>query len=129
RGATRPRHSPPRASRTGCRRRRATPRAPLRASSLPPARAPRPPPANTRPDAARSRRSPRSAPSPARRDSEAERVRRASTGVGEDRVRLEIQVERLEGELAAAPRLLVAAERNAGNGGVRHVDGDRPRLD
>src|SRR4051812_17041074 len=58
-----------------------------------------------------------------------ERVRRPRAGVGHDRLRLEVQVERLERELAAEAGLLVAAERDPGERRVRHVDADRPGLD
>ena len=44
-------------------------------------------------------------------------------------LRLEVELERLEPELAAEAGLLVAAERDAREGGVRHVDPDRARLD
>src|SRR5215831_12195913 len=59
---------------------------------------------------------------------EAEGVRRARAGVGDDRLRLEVLVERLDAELAAEARLLEAAEGDAGERGVRHVDADRARL-
>src|SRR3954451_10252771 len=59
---------------------------------------------------------------------EAEGVRGARAGVRDHRLRLEILVERLDAELAAESRLLVAAEGDAGERCVRHVDADRSRL-
>src|SRR5438552_17687796 len=58
-----------------------------------------------------------------------ERVERLRARRAEDARRLEIELERLESEFAAETGLLVAAERNSGEGGVRHVDPDRSRLD
>src|SRR5947207_7692269 len=59
----------------------------------------------------------------------AERVERFRAGRDEDALRLQIEVERLEPELAAEARLLVAAERDAGERRVRRVDPNRPGLD
>ena len=47
----------------------------------------------------------------------------------DDALRLEVEVERLERELAPEAGLLVAAERDPGKRRVRHVDPDRARLD
>src|SRR3954468_23597906 len=60
---------------------------------------------------------------------EAERVERLGARGDEDALRLEVEVERLDRQLAAEARLLVAAERDAGERGERHVDADHPRLD
>ena len=57
-----------------------------------------------------------------------ERVRGPRTRVGDDGLRLEVQVERVDRELAAEAGLLVPAERDAREGRVRHVDADRPRT-
>src|SRR5215203_3736826 len=65
----------------------------------------------------------------AERSSEAERVVRARAGRQEHALRLEIQLERLDPELAAEARLLVAAERDTREGGVGHVDADGTGLD
>ena len=63
------------------------------------------------------------------RRSEPERVDRARAGRDDHALRLEVEVERLERELASEAGLLVAAERDARERGVRHVDADRARLD
>src|SRR5581483_1035002 len=42
---------------------------------------------------------------------------------------LEVEVERVDRELAAEAGLLVAAERDPGKRGERHVDADHARLD
>src|SRR5581483_3860396 len=47
----------------------------------------------------------------------------------EHALRLEVEVERVDRELATEARLLVAAERDAREGGERHVDPDHPRLE
>src|SRR5436189_3127332 len=59
----------------------------------------------------------------------AERVERFRAGGDENALRLQVEVERLEPELAAEAGLLVAAERDAGERRVRRVDADRPGLD
>src|SRR5205085_9933999 len=58
-----------------------------------------------------------------------EGVERLRARRDEDALRLEIELERLEPELAAEAGLLVAAERDPRKGGVRHVDPDRPGFD
>src|SRR3954451_9653555 len=60
---------------------------------------------------------------------EPEGVDRLRARVDDDALRLEIELERLEPELAAEARLLVAAERDPRERGVRHVDADGARLD
>src|SRR5438067_899204 len=59
---------------------------------------------------------------------QAERVRGTRTGVADHRLRLEVQLERLDPELAPEARLLVTAERNAREGRVRHIDPDGAGL-
>src|SRR5947208_5277993 len=63
------------------------------------------------------------------RASEPERVRRPRARVRDDRLGLEVEIERLEGQLPPEAGLLVTAERDARKGGVRHVDPDRAGLD
>src|SRR5215213_10766161 len=60
---------------------------------------------------------------------ELEGVDRLRAGVDDDALGLEVELERLEPELASEPRLLVAAERDARERRVRHVDADRARFD
>src|SRR3954452_6890769 len=69
------------------------------------------------------------APYPRRRVLEPEGVDRLRARVDDDALRLEVELECLEPELASEARLLVAAERDAREGRVRHVDADRARLD
>src|SRR5436305_5269972 len=69
------------------------------------------------------------APYPRRRVLEPEGVDRLRARVDDDALRLEVELERLEPELASEARLLVAAERDSGEGRVRHVDADRAGLD
>src|SRR4051794_33706849 len=66
---------------------------------------------------------------PRRRVLELEGVDRLRARVDDDALRLEVELERLEAELAPEARLLVPAERNSRERGVRHVDADRARLD
>src|SRR5918996_1110148 len=61
--------------------------------------------------------------------SQTERVDRPRAGRDDDALRLEVEIERLERELAPEARLLVAAERDPRERRVRHVDPDRARLD
>src|SRR6266540_4695386 len=60
---------------------------------------------------------------------EPERVERLRARGDEDALRLQVELERLEPELAAEAGLLVPAERDSREGGVRHVDPDCPGLD
>src|SRR6266511_5517897 len=60
---------------------------------------------------------------------QAERVEGLGARGDDHALRLEVELERVEPELTAETGLLVAAERNAGEGGVRHVDADRAGLD
>src|SRR5690349_13441211 len=60
---------------------------------------------------------------------EPERIEGLRRGRDENGLRLEVELERVEPELAAEPRLLVAAERDPRKGGVRHVDPDLAGLD
>src|SRR4051812_38049829 len=69
------------------------------------------------------------APYPQRRVLEPEGVDRLRARVDDDALRLEVELERLEPELASEARLLVPAERDPGERRVRHVDADRARLD
>src|SRR5207249_2228468 len=73
--------------------------------------------------AGRSRRGRADAPS------ETERVERLGAGREEDALRLEVQLERVDRELAPEARLLVAAERDTGERRERHVDPDHSGLD
>src|SRR3954465_13243999 len=66
---------------------------------------------------------------PRSRALEPEGVDRLRARVDDDALRLEVELERLEAQLASEARLLVPAERDPGKGGVRHVDADRARLD
>src|SRR5262249_37703912 len=58
-----------------------------------------------------------------------ERIERLRARRDQPALRPGVDLERLEARLATEPRLLVAAERDAGEGCVRHVDPDRSRLD
>src|SRR6266545_1257313 len=60
---------------------------------------------------------------------EPERVERLRARGDEDALRLQVELERLEPELAAEAGLLVPAKRDSREGGVRHVDPDCPGLD
>src|SRR2546423_1740791 len=75
----------------------------------------------------------RAPPSPRRRARtvglQAERVERSCARRDEDALRLQVEVERLEPELAAEAGLLVAAERDPRERRVRHVDPDAAALD
>src|SRR5439155_22608967 len=66
---------------------------------------------------------------PAAQNLQPERVDRLRAGVDDHALRLEVEIERLEPQLAAEAGLLVAAERDPGEGRVRHVDADRTGLD
>ena len=59
---------------------------------------------------------------------EPERVVRACAGRHDDALGLEVEVERLDAELASEAGLLVAAERDTWEGGVGHVDSNRAGL-
>src|SRR4029453_3049811 len=61
--------------------------------------------------------------------SEPEGIRWTRAGPDHDALRLQVQIERLQPELAAEAGLLVATEGNAGKSRVRHVDPHRARLD
>src|SRR5262245_31771745 len=61
--------------------------------------------------------------------SEPERVVWTRPGRDEDGLRLEVELERLDAELASETGLLVAAERDSGEGRVRHVHADGAGLD
>src|SRR5205807_1554567 len=76
-----------------------------------------------------SRHFPRLGVRPQQLASEPERIERLRARRDEDALRLQIELERLEAQLATEARLLVAAERNAGERRVRHVDPDGARLD
>src|SRR3954447_5503324 len=58
-----------------------------------------------------------------------ERVERLRARRDEHALRLQVEIERLEAQLAAEARLLVAAERDAREGRVGSVDRHRARLD
>src|SRR3954468_23087906 len=60
---------------------------------------------------------------------EPEGVDRFRARVDDDALRLEVELERLESELASEARLLVAPEWDPRKGRVRHVDAHRARLD
>src|SRR5881227_1285439 len=60
---------------------------------------------------------------------EPEGVDRLRARVDDDALRLEVELERLEPELAAEARLLVPAERDPRERRVRHVDADGAGLD
>src|SRR5205823_8874260 len=61
--------------------------------------------------------------------SEPEGVERLRARVDDDALRLQVELERLEPELAAEARLLVPAERDPRERRVRHVDADGAGLD
>src|SRR5205814_3917434 len=63
------------------------------------------------------------------RELQPEGVERLRARRGDHALRLEVQLEGLEPELAAEAGLLVAAERDPREGRVRHVDPDRAGLD
>src|ERR1051325_2398497 len=63
------------------------------------------------------------------RELETERVDRAGPGRDDHALRLEVELKRVEPQLAAEARLLVPADRDPWERGIRHVDPDRPRLD
>src|SRR5207248_5135039 len=58
-----------------------------------------------------------------------ERIERLRARRDEDALRLEVELERLEAELAAEAGLLVAAERDPREGRVRHVHAHGAGLD
>src|SRR5436189_4396796 len=63
------------------------------------------------------------------RTSEAERVGRPRARVDDHALRLQVQLERVDTELAPESGLLVAAERNPREGRIGHVDPYGARLD